>query len=57
MGKSGIVAGVLGILVCILSVAGRFYGEPTIFGFSATSMLLVGTSLLTLGCFLRLLKK
>ena len=57
MGKLGSMAGVLGILVCILSVVGRFYGKPTVFGFHASSVLLLGTSLLAAGCFLKLLKK
>jgi hypothetical protein len=57
MGRLGSVAGVLGILVCVAAVFGRFCSLRTIHGFSAGSVLLVGTTLLVLGCFLRSLKK
>lgn len=57
MDKLGIVAGVLGILVCIVSVIGRYYGSPQVFGMEARTVLLIGTSLLVLGCFLKTFKK
>ena len=57
MGKLGIVAGILGILVWALAFFGRFHGAPTIYGFAASTVFSGGTALVVLGCFLRLLKK
>ena len=57
MRKLGAVAGVLGILVWGLAVFGRFYGASTIHGFAAGTVFSVGTALVVLGCFLKLLKK
>jgi len=47
----------LGLLVYILAMAGRFYGEPTILGFQAINIFNVGTGFLVLGCFVKLSKK
>ena len=57
MEKLGTVAGILGVLVLGLAVVGRFHGAPTVHGFAAGTVFLVGTTLLVLGCFLRSFKK
>jgi len=57
MDKLGSVAGILGILVCVGAVIGRYHGTPLVLGFTAPTVLLGGTSLLALGCFLRSFKK
>ena len=38
----GTVAGYLGIAICVVAVAGRFYGAPAFLGFAARSVLLMG---------------
>ena len=50
----GSVAGYLGIAVCLVAVAGRFYGEPEFMGFEASSVLNMGIAFMVLGCWARL---
>jgi len=57
MGKLGALAGILGMLVWGFAVFGRFYGAPSIHGFSAVTVFSLGTGMVVLGCFLRSFKK
>jgi hypothetical protein len=53
----GTVAGYLGIAICAIAVAGRFYGEPAFLGFAASSVLLMGIAAMVLGCWAKLESK
>ncbi len=46
----GTVGGYLGMAICVVAVAGRFYGEPTFLGFAARSVLLMGIASMVFGC-------
>ena len=48
------VVGVMGILLCAASVAGRFYGEQTLHGFQAINVYTVGVGVIAAACFMRL---
>ena len=50
----GTVGGYLGMAICVVAVAGRFYGEPTFLGFAARSVLLMGIASMVLGCWAKL---
>ncbi len=50
----GTVAGYLGIAICVVAVAGRFYGAPTFLGFAASSVLRMGIASMVLGCWAKL---
>ena len=50
----GTVAGYLGALVCVIAVVGRFYGEPLVFGFAASNMLLLGATIAVFACWCKL---
>ena len=43
---AGTVGGYLGVVVCIIAIVGRFYGEPLVFGFDASNVLLLGATIL-----------
>ena len=51
MSGCGTVAGILGELVCLAAVYGRFNGAPTVMGHKAISIFTVGVGLMVLGCF------
>ncbi|HTL47526.1 MAG TPA: hypothetical protein VL688_05630 [Verrucomicrobiae bacterium] len=46
--------GVLGIVVCIASVIGRFLHQAAVFEFQAINIYIVGTGLIACGCFAKL---
>jgi hypothetical protein len=50
----GTVAGYLGIAICVVAVAGRFYGAPAFLGFAASSVLQMGIASMVLGCWAKL---
>ncbi len=50
----GTVAGYLGMAICVVAVAGRFYGAPAFLGFAASSVLLMGIASMVLGCWAKL---
>ncbi len=43
-----------GMAICVVAVAGRFYGEPTFLGFAARSVLLMGIASMVFGCWAKL---
>lgn len=57
MDKLGTVAGVLGILICICAIAGRFIGNPMVFHSEASTILLLGATSVVIGSFLKTFKK
>ena len=54
LNKSGTYAGYVGAIICILAVAGRFYGGPELFGFNATAILINGIGLGVFACWAKL---
>jgi len=54
LNKIGTVIGVLGILVCLASVLGRFVGDAVFIDFQAINVFIIGVGLLVLGCFAKL---
>ena len=54
LSKIGTVIGVLGILVCIASVLGRFIGDAIVVEFQAINVFIVGVGLIVMGCFAKL---
>ena len=56
-GKGACVLGILGILVCLAAVAGRFYGAPSFLGFSAINVFIVGVGLISTACWAKLESK
>jgi hypothetical protein len=52
--RLGTAAGWLGLAVCALAVAGRFYGERELFGFQAINFFILGVGALTAGCWAKL---
>ena len=50
----GTVGGYLGALVCAVAIVGRFYGEPMVFGFAASNMLLLGAVIAVFACWCKL---
>ena len=50
----GSSAGYVGIAICIVAVAGRFYGAPTFLAFEASSVLIMGIAFMVLGCWAKL---
>jgi len=54
MMQFGNIIGVLGIVVCLLGIVGRFYGESTFLGFQAINIFILGIGLMVLGCFAKL---
>jgi len=47
---AGTVGGYLGTLVCAVAIAGRFYGEPSVLGWTASNVLLLGATILVFAC-------
>ena len=54
VGQLGTLSGGLGLLVCLLAIAGRLYGHPTVQGHDASKVFLAGVGLLALACWLKL---
>lgn len=54
MVKVGNVIGVLGLVVCLLAVVGRFVNEPSLFSFQAINVYMIGVGLVAAGCFAKL---
>lgn len=54
LNKLGTISGVLGILICLAAVAGRFYGEKAFLGFQAINVFIVGIAFLALACWIKL---
>lgn len=54
LAKSSPVLGYAGILVCLLAVFGRFYGEPRLMGYQAIDIFVVGVGLVVIACFTHL---
>ncbi len=50
----GTVGGYLGTLVLLVAIAGRFYGEPAVFGWVASNVLLLGAAILAFACWCKL---
>jgi hypothetical protein len=50
----GSVGGYAGVLVCLVAIAGRFYGAPRVFGWAAGNMLLLGVAILAAACWSKL---
>ncbi len=44
----------LGMLVSLLAVAGRFYGNKTVLGYQAANVLLLGVGLMVWSCWAKL---
>ena len=53
LGKLGTISGVLGILICLVAVLGRFYGQPTFLGFQAINVFIVGIAFLALASWIK----
>jgi hypothetical protein len=51
---AGRLAGILGILICIIAVVTRLAGTYYLGGFSIESLLQIGTTGVVVGCFLLL---
>ncbi len=47
-------SGALGVVICLLASAGRFYGEKEFVGFQAINIFIVGVGLMVLACWLKL---
>ena len=54
LNKLGTISGVLGILICLAAVAGRFYGEKAFLGFQAINIFIVGIAFLVIACWVKL---
>lgn len=54
LSRLGMVAGLLGVLICIAAVAGRFYEDPGFLGFRAINVFIVGIGFMVLGCLAKL---
>ena len=54
LSKLGTISGVVGILICLAAVAGRFYGEKMFLGFQAINVFIVGIAFLVIACWLKL---
>jgi hypothetical protein len=54
LNKLGSFSGFVGILICLVAVAGRFYGEPAFLGFQAINVFIVGIAFLILACWVKL---
>ena len=54
MKLAGTVGGYLGSLVCLLTIAGRFFGKPTVFGWEASNLILLGIAILAMACWAKL---
>ena len=54
LNKLGTVSGIVGILICLVAVAGRFYGDPVFLGFQAINVFIVGIAFLALACWIKL---
>jgi hypothetical protein len=52
--RGGQLAGLLGILLMLVSVAGRLTGRYTIGDFQAGTLMVAGAGVVTVGCFLLL---
>jgi hypothetical protein len=52
--RLGTALGVLGLLVCAMAVAGRFYGERELFGFQAINFFILGIGAITTACWAKL---
>ena len=55
MTTAGRLIGALGILLCVLAVIWRLFGNFYLAGFEVASLLQGGTSAVVIGCFLLLL--
>ena len=51
---AGSVGGYLGAVVCLVAIAGRFYGEPAVLGWVASNVLLLGATILAFACWSKL---
>ena len=51
---AGTVGGYLGTLVVLVAIVGRFYGEPAVFGWIASNLLLLGATILAFACWCKL---
>lgn len=51
---AGTIGGYLGTVVCAVAIAGRFYGEPAVFGWIASNVLLLGATILAFACWCKL---
>ena len=50
----GSVGGYVGVLVCLVAIAGRFFRNPLVLGFCASNMLLLGVAILAVACWSKL---
>ena len=54
LSKLASASGVLGVVVCLVSSAGRFVGEKEFAGFQAINIFIVGVGLMVMACWLKL---
>ena len=54
MKLTGTAGGYLGSAVCLIAILGRFFGRPTVLGWDATNMLLLGIALVAIACWAKL---
>ncbi|MHC4910836.1 MAG: hypothetical protein ACYTF9_14095 [Planctomycetota bacterium] len=50
----GSALGILGMVICLVAVAGRFFGDPLVRGFEAIDIFIVGVGLIATACFAKL---
>ena len=51
---AGTFAGYLGAVVTAIAIVGRFYGEPPVFGWCASNLMLLGATILVFACWCKL---
>ena len=54
LGKVSSLSGVLGLVVCLVAVFGRFYGQKPFLGFQSINIFIVGIGLIVLASWLKL---
>ncbi|MCM8775010.1 MAG: hypothetical protein NC930_01455 [Candidatus Omnitrophica bacterium] len=48
---------ILGLVIYIVAVIGRYYGTPFVVGHQASSLLILGTGFFVLACYLKISAK
>jgi hypothetical protein len=54
MKLTGTAGGYVGSVVCLLAILGRFFGRPSVLGWDATSLLLLGVAIVAMACWAKL---
>lgn len=52
--RLGTAVGCLGLLICAVAVAGRFYGARELLGFQAINFFILGVGAITAACWAKL---